>query len=147
MRRHLLFPVLLLATYAVLASAQQPPAAAAPPQGGIKLSDVAGTWNVKSMIGPRDSVVATYVLTATADEKTWTLKFPNRDPLPVRITARGGDSIVAEVGPYNSVLRPGVMVTTRTNGHYKGNEMSGTFRAVYATGDTLRGKIAGTRTP
>src|ERR1051325_2722993 len=54
-------------------------------RGGIELSDVAGTWEGKSMVGPNDSVFATWVLTATADGKGWTEKFPHRDPYPQRI--------------------------------------------------------------
>ena len=82
--------------------------------GGIKVSDVAGTWVGKSMVGPKDSVFVTWVLTATADGKGWTLKRANRDPVPVQIVAIGGDSIVWESGPQPSFLRPGQTVTTRT---------------------------------
>jgi hypothetical protein len=115
--------------------------------GGIKLSDVAGTWEGTSMVGPKDSVFATWVLTATADGKGWTEKFPNRDPYPMRIIGMGGDSIVTEMGPYPSVLRRGQMVTTRYVRHCKGNTMTGSFEAHYATGDVVRGKIAATRKP
>jgi hypothetical protein len=140
MRRLLLLP-------AVLAAAAVPAAAQRPTAMGMKLSDLAGTWDARTMIGPKDSVVATYALTASADGKTWTLKFPNRDPLATRILTSGGDSLVTETGPYSSVLRPGVMVTTRTTVHFKGNTMTGTFMATYANGDILRGKVAGTRKP
>ena len=114
-------------------------------RGGIKLSDVAGTWDVKSMAGPKDSVVVPSVVTATADGKGWTMKLSDRDPIPTRILAMGGDSIVTESGPFQSILRPGQMVTTRTVGHYKGDAMTGTFEAHYASGDVLRGKAAATR--
>src|SRR5260370_15304 len=50
--------------------------------GGIKLSDVAGTWEGKSMVGPKDSVFVSWVLTATADGKGWTVRQGTRDPVP-----------------------------------------------------------------
>ena len=40
--------------------------------------------------------------TATADTSGWTLTFPNRKPVPVRVVAVDGDSIVTEAGPYES---------------------------------------------
>ena len=134
--------VLLLSTFAL---AGQATAAAAQKPAGIKYADVAGTWNAKTMIGPKDSVVAEYVLHASTTDKGWTITFTNRPALPVRIITMGGDSIVTEVGPYSSVLRAGQMVTTRTTGHYKGDMMTGTFFAKYANGDTLSGKISGMR--
>src|SRR5882762_3897076 len=105
--------------------------------GGIKFSDVAGTWEGKSMVGPKDTVFVTWVLTATADGKGWTLKRTNRDPLPVRVIAIGGDSIVWESGPYPSILRAGKMVTTRTAGHFKGDKMIGSWEGRYGPGDVV----------
>jgi len=142
MNRAVLFSTVLVAGSALAARAQSP--APAQPRD-IKLSDVAGTWEGKSMVGPNDSVFATWVLTATADRKGWTEKFPNRDPISLRITAMGGDSVVTEMGPYPSVLRHGQMVTTRHVVHFKGNTMSGAFEAHYATGDVARGKLEATR--
>jgi len=124
--------------------------AAALPAGvhaqAMKLSDLAGTWNGRSTIGPKDSVITTSTVTVSPDGKTWTLKFPNRDPLPMRMIAMGGDSVVVEVGPYSSILRPGVMVTTRLTSHYKGNNSTGTFTATYSNGDVVHGKGTATRT-
>ena len=97
------------------------------------------------MVGPKDSVAVTSVVTATADRKGWTLRLPNRDAIPVRVVAVGGDSVVTEAGPFQSVLRPGQMVTTHTVGHYKGDTMTGTIEARYASGDVVRLKTAATR--
>jgi len=146
-------PVALLAGITTVASAQNPPvpppapapAAAAAPQAGVKLADYAGTWDTKTMVGPKDSVVATYTLTVSADGKTWTRQFPNRDPIATRVLAFGGDSVVTETGPYQSVLRPGQTVTTWVHGHYHGKTMTGTFESHYASGDVLKGKVAATR--
>lgn len=140
MRRALFLSAAVLAGIPGAAVAQQPTA-------GIKLSDVAGVWDSKTMVGPKDSVVLTSVITATADGKGWTIAFPNAKlPIPMRVVATGGDSIVAEAGPYPSALRPGTMVKLlRTVSHYKGDEMWGTFTATYDKGDPASGKIAGTR--
>ncbi len=115
-------------------------------QRSIKLRDVAGVWRAETMMGPKDSVVATSVLTATADGKRWTITFPKRKPIKVRVVTVGGDSIVTEAGPYPSYLKPGQTVTLlRIVGHYKGKQMSGTFEAQYASGDKIGGKISATR--
>jgi len=142
MRPVLLLSAAVLAGHVTLASAQKPAPAK---KSGIQLSDVAGTWDSKTMLGPKDSVVVTSVLTATADGKGWTLKVANRDPIPVRVVAVGGDSVVTEAGPYESIVRPGQMVTTHSVGHYKGDAMTGTVEARYASGDVLRGKTTATR--
>jgi hypothetical protein len=148
MRSILLFSAVAVAAAAPL-FAQNPPPAAAPAvqaqRAGIKLADVAGRWEIRSMVGPKDSVIVTYTLTATADGKGWTITFTGRDPIPARVVSVGGDSIIIEAGPFNSVLRPGQMVSTRTVSHYAGDTATGTFEARYASGDVLRGKVAATR--
>jgi hypothetical protein len=55
---------------------------------------------------PKVASTAPFVLTIAADGKSATIRFPNRDPIPTRILAMGGDSVVTEAGPYPSVLRP-----------------------------------------
>ena len=149
MRSILLFSAVAVAVVAAPASAQNPPPPPAPAvqaqRAGIKLADVAGRWEGRSMVGPKDSAIVTYTITATADGKGWTIAFPSHDPVPMRILTVGGDSIVAEAGPYASVVRPGQMVTTRTVSHYAGDTATGTFEARYASGDVLRGKTAATR--
>ena len=142
MDRTILCCTVLLVGSTLVAGAQN--AAPAKP-GGIKLSDVAGTWEGKSMVGSQDSVVVTWVLKATSNRKGWTLKRGNRAPVPVRILAIGGDSVVYEGGPYLSFLKPGQMATTHTVGHYRGETMTGTWEARYRDGDVRRGKIEATR--
>src|SRR2546426_11096979 len=92
------------------------------------------------MIGPKDSVVATWTMTVTADGKGWMMNLPNRAPIPARILASGGDSIVTEMGPYESGGRPGQMVTTRAPGHYKGDAVTGAPEGHHASGDVLPGE-------
>ena len=133
----LLFSAVVFASYAT--------AAAQYPAQAQRSRSKCRTWDSKSMVGPKDSVVATSVLAATADGKGWTLKLPNRDPIPVRVVATGGDSMVTEAGPFPSILKPGETVTTlHTVGHIRRNKMTGTFEAHYASGDVLKGKIKAT---
>ena len=130
MRRHLCLAIAALLGLVTSAAAQ----------------GAAGTWNGKSMVGPKDSVVTTYALTIAADGKSATMKFANRDPIPTRILAMGGDSMVSEAGPYPSILRPGQTVKSlRTIAHYKGDAMWGTFEAQYGNGDVVKGKTTATR--
>src|SRR5438552_17735968 len=98
--------------------------------GAINLSDVAGTWKVRSMVGPKDSVVATSVVVATASREGWIMRLEARAPIPLRLVAVGGDSIVTECGPYPSILRNGLQVTVPRNvSHYKGGPLPCTFGA------------------
>jgi len=148
MRRAVMISTLALTSYALTAWAQAAPAApaAAPAAQGIKLSDVAGTWTVKTLVGPKDSVVITTVVTLTADGKGSTMVIPNRDPVPVRLVAVGGDSVVTEAGPYPSALRPGQTVTLlHLVTHYKGDTSTGTLEAKYSSGDVFKARTAGTR--
>jgi hypothetical protein len=140
MGRALCLSVLALAGYAAAANAQKP----AQPQGAaMKCS----AWETKTMVGPKDSVVTTSVLEATADGKGWQLKLANNpNAIPVRVVTTGGDSMVTEAGPFPSVLRPGQTVTTlRTVEHMKGTKLTGTVEAHYApSGDVFHGKLEGT---
>ena len=137
MRPVILFSAVLLAASASLAGAQK---------SSMKMpAGVAGTWEGKSLLGASDSVVTTWVLTATATNKGWVLKLPNREPMPTRVIAAGGDSVVTKTGPYDSVLRSGRKVTTFTTGHYNGDHMTGRFSATYANGIVVAGKASATR--
>ncbi len=127
---------------------EQPPAdsvpAAAPP--ALTLADVAGTWNVVNISERGDTVRS--VLSGTADPSSWTTTLPGRDPVPVRVSIVG-DSLITEAGPFESVLRPGIMVTTRTVSHLMGGRLMGTLEARYAgqADSLMRGQIEGTRAP
>ena len=109
--------------------------------------NVAGVWNNKYMIGPRDSVIATGVITVSNDGKTWSMTFPDRPPIPVRVVATGGDSVITEAGPYASTKRPGQSVTLlHSVSHFKGDHMTGTFEAHYSGGLVVDGKTEAART-
>jgi len=115
--------------------AEQPVAPAAAPAPAapapINLADVAGKWTVKSMPEGKDTVLVTYTLTATADTNGWTVSFPGRKPIAMKVSA-SGDSIMTWVGPYESMLRKGKMVSTNGAFHIVGGKLVGHQTAHYA---------------
>lgn len=134
---------------------QQPPkdttATAAPtptpPPAGISLADLAGKWAMTTTTEKGDSTLVKYEMVATGDTAGWTLNFPKRKPVPARV-AVGGDSIVLDAGPYESVLRKGVQVTTHSVARLQDGKLVGTTVARYATHgpDSLRNlRLEGTR--
>jgi hypothetical protein len=116
----------------------------------ISLADVAGTWKVRSTVEGSESTVVTYDMIATGDPSGWSITFPQREPIPVRVVAVEGDSIVSEAGPFESALRKGVQVSTRVVSRLQGGKLVGTTVARYqVTGpDTVsRLRFEGTRAP
>jgi hypothetical protein len=99
----------------------------------ISLSDLAGTWKVRSTDERGGNPIETE-LRATADTSGWTMTGPNRKPIPVRVVAVGGDSFVTEAGPYESFVRKGVQVRTRTVYRLEGDKLAGTTEARYKIG-------------
>lgn len=130
------------------------PAAAAPSTGAapvIVLTDLAGKWNMRStpMTG-RDTSPAVFVLTATGDTSGWVMTPRNRKPIPVRVVAVAGDSVVIEAGPYESILRKGVPVVALSVLRMRGDSLVGTTTAHYATkraDSVLVLREVGTRAP
>jgi hypothetical protein len=125
--------------------------AAATPAGSatISLADVSGKWKIRTMNEDGSEPVDAEVL-ATADRSGWTLTLPNRKPIPMRVTAVAGDSFVTEAGPFESVLRKGVQVRTRTVNRLQDGKLVGTMEARYTMGG--RDSVAyrrseGTRAP
>ena len=128
------------------AAAPETPAAPAP----IALADVAGKWSVRSMTENGDSTLVTYELVATGDTSGWSLNFPKRKPIPMRVVAVAGDSIVTEAGPFESVLRKGIKVNTNSVMRLQDGKLVGTTIAHYATSDadSVRNlRFEGTRAP
>jgi hypothetical protein len=113
-----------------MAVAPEPEAPAAAP---ISLKDVAGTYTMTGKNEAGDSTLLTYELIAT-DTTGWTIQYTDRkNPEKVRIVSVAGDSIVAEAGPYRSVLRPGVMVTTHAVYRLQNGRLVGRTVAHWAT--------------
>ena len=97
---------------------------------------VAGNWNLQLTGMNSDSVLVTYDMALSADTSAWTITLPNREPMKLRVLSMGGDSAVVEAGPYESVLRPGVQVTTTTTLRLRGDRLMGRTAAHYAIGGT-----------
>jgi hypothetical protein len=132
-----------------------PPAAdttavAAPAPAPISLAEVAGKWTVRTMAENSDSVLVTSEMTATADTSGWVTIVPGRPPLPTRVVEVAGDSITTEFGPFESVLRPGVQVTTRTVMRLRDGKLVGSLVARYVTtgaDSVTRLRLEATRAP
>ena len=106
----------------------------------------AGTWNAVTYLESGDTVE--YTMTATADTSGWMIDLPDRDPMPMRIVSAAGDSVVTEIGPYESILREGIMVTVTSVTRVQGDQMSGSMDAHYSgveTDTVVHGRIEGTR--
>jgi hypothetical protein len=116
----------------------------------VNLADVSGKWNMRSVpTSGTDTSATTYVLTATNTTSGWTIKFPNRAAVPVRVTVEA-DSIVTTSGPYESVRRKGVQVTTNGVMRLQNGSLVGTTTAHYRvkTADSvLVLTTSGTRSP
>lgn len=131
------------ATDTTAAATPTPPA----PAAGIALADVAGKWAMTTKSENGDSTLLKYELVATGNTTGWTFNFPKRKPVAVHVTV-GGDSIVLEAGPYESLLRKGVQVRTHSVARLQDGKLVGTTIARYATHgpDSLRNlRVEGTR--
>lgn len=106
--------------------------AVAPEPAGISLADVAGTWVVDARTETGEAVPQ-FELIATADPSGWELRFPDREPIQMRVLEVAGDSIVTESGPYESILRPGVQVSTHAVYRIEGDRLVSTTVARYQT--------------
>jgi hypothetical protein len=78
------------------------------------------------------------------------MDFPARDPVPVRVLESGADGYIIEAGPYESVLRKGVQVTTESVLRMQDGKLVGTTVAKYqgaAADSVVRLRTELTRTP
>lgn len=115
---------------------------------GVSLAAMAGTWNMRTLNMAGDSVLVTYDIFATNELSGWTLTFPGRAPIPVRVMEVAGDSVVLDAGPYPSALQSGVTVSTRFDMQYQGNRLEGLITAIYnlpAGPSTVPLRVEGTR--
>jgi len=113
----------------------------------ISLADVAGTWDMRSVPVSGDTTATVYQAIVTADG--WTMMLPDRDPLEGIVTT-SGDSIMVDAGPFESVRRDGVMVTTHAVYRLEGDRLVGMTYAHYETSEAdsvLELATEGTRTP
>jgi len=162
MRAVILLSTVCLTGFAATAVAQQPPAQPKPkpaaqqqpaPQkpaaqaAASAKPTVAGTWAMENTVktAAGNDTVVTSLLTATADANGWVTHLAGRDAIPTRVVAMGGDSVVTEAGPFQSVVRPGQTVTTRETLHFKDDAAWGTIEARYSNGEVVKGTVKGTR--
>ncbi len=116
----------------------------------ISLADVAGRWTVRAVPETGDTTAVLSQLNAGADTTGWTTTLPNRPPVATRVVLVSGDSIVTENGPYESVLRKGVQVRTRSVMRLREGKLIGNTVATYTTSgadSVLRLRTEATRTP
>lgn len=109
----------------------------------------AGTWSTTATLeGTAKPVPST--LTGSADGATWTVSLEGR-PNVAATASMSGDSLVIQSAEYESVLRKGVMVTTRTASVMSDNTMMmGNMVASYKTPkgvEEVKGTIMSTRAP
>jgi hypothetical protein len=134
----------LLLSVAVISCDKKPPA---PP--AFSLATVAGTWNVRAMADTGGAVLAEYQMSGTADPASWTMTFPNRPPMRLKVSV-DADSLMVETPPYPSILREGVAVVSKGVHRLRDGKLVGTFVAKYATrmvDSVLTGRTEGTRAP
>lgn len=94
-------------------------------------ADLAGTWTFTVMPMDVDSVVAAGQFIAAGDPIVFTMELPDRDPMTATVTV-DGDSVMITNGPYQSVLRDNVMVTTNGTYHMVDGRLEGIVTAHYA---------------
>ena len=131
-------------------TAAMAPAPAPAPAPTLALADVAGKWQFSSVpMAGKDTSPTKYVLTATADTTGWTLTFPDKQVVPVKVTV-SGDSVQLASAEFKSQRRKGVKVTTETTLRLADGKLSGVTTAHYAKAgadSVLQLKSEGTRAP
>jgi hypothetical protein len=116
----------------------------------LSLADIAGRWNIRAVPETGDTTTTRAVLHATANASGWTMIYPpNRDPIPVRVIAVAGDSVVFEWGPYLSARRPGIRAVSRDVYRLIGGQLVGysVSRLLTTPEVVLRLRLEGTRAP
>lgn len=125
------------------------PAPAPAPAAAISLADVAGKWNMRAVPASGDTTPTLYVLTAAGDTSGWSIAYPNGLKVPAHVST-SGDSILIHAGPFASVRRKGMQVTTDGVLRRQGDGLAGSTLAHYKTtkpDSTLRLNVQGTRAP
>lgn len=136
-----------LALVIACAGGEEAPPPPPPPAAAPTLADFAGTWQVATVLeGTPDTVRSS--MTGTADG-AWTMSLEGRPNVPLTVTV-AGDSLVGQSAEYESVLRPGVMVTVRTASVMSNGMLNGNVRATYKTPtgeQVVNGTFTATRSP
>ena len=115
----------------------------------VSLSDFAGKWKTRAT-DEKGTLMGEADLLATADTSGWTLTFPKQKPIPVRVVAVAGDSVVTEAGPYPSTRIKGAQIKTRAVNRLQDGKLVATLEARYTAGgpdSVLHLRVEGTREP
>ncbi|HUE90347.1 MAG TPA: hypothetical protein VMO26_30045 [Vicinamibacterales bacterium] len=129
-------------------AAAEPDAEAAeqPGMAGVTMADFAGTWqNTARLEGVDEPVTSTMSGSASGDD--WTMSLEGRDPIPMQVSVVG-DSLIGQSAEYESILRPGVMVSVRTASVLRGDVLMGNLVATYRTPEgeqRVSGSVEGRR--
>lgn len=131
-------------------TAAMAPAPAPAPAPTMALADVAGKWQFSSIpMAGKDTSPTKYVLTATADTAGWTLTFPDKQVVPVKVTV-SGDSVQLASAEFKSQRRKNTKVKTETTLRMQDGKLVGLTNAHYSTtgpDSTLQLKSEGTKMP
>jgi hypothetical protein len=122
-----------------------PEAAGSP---AVSLEDFAGKWQTRAT-DERGTNMGEAELLATGDTSGWTLTFPKQKPIPLRVVAVGGDSVVTEA-EYPSSRVKGARVRTRAVNRLENGKLVATLEARYTVAgrdSVLHLKVEGTRKP
>lgn len=92
---------------------------------------LAGNWTVRVLPADKDTTLLTFKMTTTAGTDGWTMDFPDRPTVPVRVVSRDEDGAVIEAGPYESAFRKGVQVNIRSEMRLEGDKLVGNTTAHY----------------
>jgi len=99
---------------------------------GISFADLVGTWNMETTnTDPADTFVNRYQI--VIDETGWTLLFPDREPVVSTVEIEGDHINTTQT--FESVRRPGTMVTTNTVFRLEGDRLVGDVTARWETTD------------
>lgn len=114
----------------------------------ITLADLAGTWKFRSVPQSGTDTTATeFTLTSAGDK--WTQSYSTGLKVPTHVSV-SGDSVITDAGPFASVRRKGLQVTTHGVFRKEGDRLVGTTTAHYRTkgaDSVLVLRTEGTRTP
>lgn len=123
--------------------------AMAPAPAAKTPASFAGTWATTATLeGVAKPVPSTLV--GSADGSTWTISLEGR-PNVAAMASMSGDSLIVQSAEYESVLRKGVMVTTRVATVMSDSTMlMGNMMATYKTPkgeEVVKGTVMSTRAP
>jgi hypothetical protein len=109
-------------------------------------ADADGMWDMRAVpVSGSDTTPTIFQLQVAGG--VWTLMLPNREPIVAQVVA-DADSFMVDAGPYQSVRRQGVTVSTHSVYRVSGDQMTGSTVARYQNAgadSVLQLRTTGTR--